>query len=78
MPVLDGVFDAGSHEDRRPLFDGLPDLLTAQDVCDLTGASLQTVRRACAGGQIPAVRIGRRWYVPRTRFADYCEGVCHG
>ena len=44
MPVQTDVLNS-SREDRRPLFDGLPDLLTAQDVCDLTGASLQTVRR---------------------------------
>lgn len=68
----------GAGKDRRPLFDGLPDLLTAQDVCDLTGSSLSTVRRACAAGKLPAVRIGRRWFVPRTKFADFCEGASHG
>ena len=77
MPVLTDVL-CESRENRRPLFDGLPELLTAQDVCDLTGSSLSTVRRACAAGQLPAVRIGRRWYVPRTKFAEYCEGASNG
>ena len=33
-----------------------------------------TVRSLCRNGQIPAVHIGRRWYVPRAKL-DELTGV---
>ena len=74
MPVIDGVFPEIEQE-RRPLFDEKPDLLTPAHLAVILDQSETTVRRMCASGELPAVRIGRRWYVPRTRFADWCEGV---
>ena len=65
-------------EPARPLFDGLPDLLTPADLAGISGQCESTIRRLCSSGQLPAVRIGRRWYVPRTKFAEYCEGASNG
>lgn len=55
---------------REP-FEGYPDLLTVKDVCRITGLSAQTVRASCSSGQLPAVKIGRSWFVPKSRFARY-------
>ncbi len=52
-------------------FAGYPDLLTVGHMQEITGMSAQAVRTSCASGQIPAVKIGRRWFVPKSRFADY-------
>ena len=44
-------------------FAGYPDLLTIGHMQEITGLSNQTLRTSCASGQIPAVKIGRRWFV---------------
>lgn len=61
---------------RRPEpFAGYGDLLSVRDLCALTGLSAQTVRAACASGQLPAVKIGRAWFCPKSRLAEYV-GAC--
>ena len=56
------------------LFADLPDLLTPKDLARLTGQCEATMRALCAKGELPAVRIGKRWYVPKTSFREYVEG----
>ena len=57
------------------MFPQHPELLTMQDVADLTGMTVQYVRRLAREGRIPAVRIGqRRWYVPKPRFIEWIMG----
>jgi len=51
--------------------DGYPDLLNVGHMIEVTGLSGQTIRSECAKGSIPAVRIGRRWFVPKALFAEY-------
>ena len=36
---------------------------TVADVARDLGCSLETIRRRCASGALPAVRVGRMWYV---------------
>ena len=36
---------------------------TVADVARDLGCSVETVRRRCASGPLPAVRVGRTWYV---------------
>ncbi len=55
---------------RRVEFDRCDELLTVEDMAGLLGTSPNTVRRLCHGGQLPAVHIGRRWYVHRDKFAE--------
>lgn len=48
----------------------VPELLTVEQMCDLLKADEQTVRRWCRMGQLPAVHIGRRWYVPTAKLNE--------
>ena len=50
-----------------------PDLLTVSHVCEQTGLSEQTIRALINDGKLPGCRIGRRLYVPKTRFVEYVE-----
>ena len=68
-----------SAPDQRPVaiegessvLDGYPDLLTVQDLQELTGLSQQTIRAEINRGSIPGCRIGRRLYAPKQRFIQY-------
>lgn len=51
-------------------------LLCVADVARILSASNQTVQRMAARGDIPAVKIGRRWYVPEDRFNDFVRKCC--
>lgn len=53
---------------------GAPDLLTVAQMADALGVSQNTVRSLCRAGELPAVHIGRRWYVHRARL-DELMGV---
>lgn len=55
-------------------FDAYPDLLTVKNMQELTGLSAQTIRAECQKGGIPAVKIGRRWYVPKMRLIECLAG----
>lgn len=55
----------------RPLFDGESDLITVQRIGEITGLSEQTIRKEINDGRLPACRIGRRLYVPKTELAEY-------
>ncbi len=48
-------------------------LLCVADIAKALGASEQTVCRMMARGDIPAVKIGRRWYVSEARFDEFLE-----
>ena len=56
-------------------FEELPDLLTVQDICEVTGASAQTVRRMIRGGRLQGCRIGRRLMVAKPVFLAYVKCV---
>ena len=45
---------------------GYNDVLTVEQVAGLLQVSVLTVQRLCRSGQLPARKIGRRWYVPRS------------
>lgn len=49
---------------------GLPDLLTVPQMADSLGVSQNTVRSLCRAGELPAVHIGRRWYVHRAKLDE--------
>lgn len=49
---------------------GCGDLLTVADMCALTGLSAQTVRRCLERGELPGFKIGRRWFVPKSRLLE--------
>lgn len=43
----------------------LPDVLTVADYADVTGLDPATVRRLCQLGEIPAKKVGDRWFIGR-------------
>ena len=45
----------------------LPVILNTEAVSELLGISQQTVRIQCMQGELPATKLGRRWYVSRDR-----------
>ena len=59
---------------KSGLLDSYPDVLNIGHVCEITGLSAQTVRQECSRGNLPAVRIGRRWFVTKSMFIDYLMG----
>lgn len=61
---------AGGYE----LFSGYPDLLTPAHIAEITGQCEATARAMCARGELPAVRIGKRWYVPKPSMVEFVSG----
>lgn len=61
------IFDSGARA-------ASPDLFTVEQMAEMLGLSTNTVRSLCRNGQVPAVHIGRRWYVPRAKL-DELTGV---
>ena len=45
-------------------------LLSVKDVSKALSITEQTTRRMMTRGDIPAVQIGNRWYVPEARFNE--------
>lgn len=64
----------GNVANRPCLLESYPDVLNIGHVCEITGLSAQTIRQECAKGHLPAVRIGRRWFVTKPMFIDYLVG----
>lgn len=48
-----------------------PELLTVAQMAEMLGLSMNTVRSLCRSGELPAVHIGRRWYVPRAKLNEF-------
>ncbi len=51
-------------------------LMCVADVAKAIGASTQTVQRLMARGDIPAFKLGRRWYVSEERFDEFVRKEC--
>lgn len=49
--------------------------LTMADVARLLEIDVRTVSRACADGQLPSLRVGRRTLVPREPLIALLEGA---
>lgn len=56
------------------LFEDYPNLLTPMHLSEITGQCEATIRSLCGKGKLPAVRIGKRWYVPKTAMISFVEG----
>lgn len=46
------------------------DLLTVADVSRETGLCGKVVREYCASGKLPGVKIGSRWFIPKSKFIE--------
>ena len=60
--------------EEKDLFARYPDLLTPQHISEITGQCQATIRSLCVTQALPAVRIGRRWYVPKPALIEYVQG----
>lgn len=54
--------------------DKLPMILNTETMAELLNVSDQTVRAACNDGTLPAVKVGRRWFVSRDLFIEFLNG----
>lgn len=52
-------------------FTGYGDMLTIEDLAAIFHVSRKTVQKQCKRGDLPAVSIGRRWYVPKARLVEF-------
>ena len=52
-------------------FEGYGDMLTVDDLAVILHVSRKTVQNQCRRGDLPAVLIGRRWYVPKTHLVEF-------
>lgn len=50
-----------------------PDLMTVEDVADALGVNIMTVRRGISDGRIPAAKLGRRWYTPKSKLLELLQ-----
>ena len=46
-------------------------VLTVKDVAQQLGIGINQAYSACERGQIPTVRFGRRWLIPKTAFHQW-------
>lgn len=60
------------------MFAGFSDMLDVKDLAAILRVSVKTVQRQCARGDLPAVKIGRHWYVAKIRLARLLLGVGDG
>lgn len=51
--------------------EGCSDLLTTKEIQELTKLNTQSIRRMLASGQLPGLKIGTRWFVPRSEFERF-------
>lgn len=49
-------------------------VLSVRDVCGLLRLSKPTVLRLLNGGQLPGLRLGHAWRVPRVQLDRYLAG----
>lgn len=49
--------------------------LTPAEFCQEFGISRNTVGRLLAQGKIPAIRLGRRWFIPRVALETWLAGA---
>lgn len=47
------------------------DLLTTKEVQELTKFNAQSVRRMLSSGELPGLKIGTRWFVPKTELENW-------
>ena len=74
MKVYKAIDAASSkvHEiEVVPTFDKYGDLLTPQNMADETGMCVETIRSLIKSGQLPGVKIGQRYFVPKSRMLEF-------
>ena len=71
----DSVAMVADKDEGTTLFSAYPDLMTPAHISELTGFTVEYVRKLCREHKIPAVQVGgRQWFVPKPRFVEYVMG----
>lgn len=54
----------------------LPLMLSVEELREVMNENIsaQTIRKCCSDGTLPAVKVGRKWFVPRDRFLEFANG----
>ncbi len=52
----------------------LPETLTVEEVAIVLRVSVQAVRRLLRKGEIPGIRVGKFWRVPRSALEAFLSG----
>lgn len=74
-PICQSSSDGAALRASVELFSAYPDLLTPTHISELTGFTVEYVRKLCREHKIPAVQVGgRQWFVPKPRFVEYVMG----
>lgn len=55
------------------LLDDLPDLLTVADLAQVLRIGRNSAYRLVRSGEIPSIRIGRAYRVPKAALIDYIQ-----
>ena len=50
-------------------------LMRTDAVADLLHCHKSHVRAMCQAGELPAVRVGSRWFMPTAKMAAICDGA---
>ena len=56
------------------VFEGYPEMLKVEDVAAILRVSKKTVQRQYRAGVMPAVKIGRYWFLSKTKLAEFIAG----
>lgn len=64
------------HSEYREALDAykqehLPVVLTAAEAMDILGVGKNTMYRLLKSGELPAVRIGRHWRIPKENLEQF-------
>ena len=54
------------------------DLLTVEEVAELLKLSIPTIQRKIRAGELPAIKIGRFWRIPKKDFEKWLENKKSG
>lgn len=66
------------HLHEAPAAPAMPGIHGTDRIAAMFGVTERTARSWCASGRIPAVMVGRRWYVSDRALAAFMEGGSHG
>lgn len=59
---------------RYLMFSGFPDMLQVKHLTIILDQSEKTVRGLISRGELPALRIDERLYVPKGKLIEYIDG----
>lgn len=67
------------QHDKRPAaapesLAAYPEILNTAQLAEILGRSKAHAHELCRRGAVPAVKVGRRWYISKARLLDLLNG----